>query len=173
MTNPITNYFSDEKRESILFIGLGFLSCAIAVFYLLIKQEPYYNGLAYAFVSIGLVKLVVGMTIFFRSDMDTVRVNHYVEREPKSLVDYEIPRMELVLKNLVIYRWVEGSLIILGLLLFFACESKTLGRGLGLGVFIESVVMLVLDYLAEKRGKAYMKYIQSVLRADTLKNNLE
>ena len=161
--NAITQYFGEEKRESIYFICIGFISFSISLFYLLFRKEPHLNGIAYAIVSIGLIQLVVGITVYLKSDLDTVRVMHYVEKEIKSIEDYEIPRMLVVIKHLVIYRWVEIALIIIGFLLVFIFEPKSLGNGLGIGLVIQTTIMFVLDYNAEKRGKAYLDYLKSLL----------
>lgn len=161
--NAITQYFGEEKRESIYFICIGFIAFSISLFYLLFRKEPHLNGIAYAIVSIGLIQLVVGITVYLKSDLDTVRVMHYVEKEIKSIEDYEIPRMLVVIKHLVIYRWVEIALIIIGFLLVFIFEPKSLGNGLGIGLVIQTTIMFVLDYNAEKRGKAYLDYLKSLL----------
>lgn len=160
--NAITQYFGEEKRESIYFVCIGFIACSFSLFYLLLRKEPHSNGIAYAFVSIGLIQLVVGITVYLKSDLDTVRVMHYVEKEIKSIQDHEIPRMLLIMKYFVIYRWVEIALIIIGFLLVFIFEPKTMGNGLGIGLVIQTTVMLVLDYNAEKRGKSYLDYLKTL-----------
>ena len=160
--DSVTQYFNKEKKESVYFISLGFLACLISVFYLFVKKQPFYNGVSYAFIAIGLIQLVVGISIYFRCDIDTVRVLHFIEKERKSIKDYEIPRMELVMKNFMIYRWVEMALIGVGLILFLRCELKSLGNGLGIGLFIQASIMLFLDYLAEKRGSVYLNYLISL-----------
>ena len=159
---PVTQYFKEEKKESVFFILIGLLSVLVSLFFLFVRDEAYFAGISYAIISIGLVQLVVGTTILLRSDIDIVRVNHFIERERKSIRDYEIPRMEQVMKNFVIYCWVEIGLIILGFLLFLNFDTKTMGKGLGLGLVIQSSIMLFLDFLAEKRGKEYISFLTSL-----------
>ena len=115
------------------------------------------------FFAFGLVQLVVGITVYMRCDLDTVRVSHFIEKEIKSINDYEIPRMELVMKNFLIYSWAEIALIAVGVVLFLFFESKSFGNGVGMGLIIQSSITLVLDYLAEKRGKVYLNYLMSLV----------
>ena len=92
----------------------------------------------------------------------------YIERDRKNIDDYEIPRMEVAIKNFVIYRRVESVLILLGLILLLSFPQKSITCGLGLGLTIQSSVMLLWDYLAEKRGSDYLKYLKSLAERDYL-----
>ena len=158
----VAHYFNAEKKESIYFIAIGFLACLLSLFYLFIKKEPYYNGISYAFISIGLIQLVVGISIYLRSDIDNVRVNYCIQKDRIAIKNEEIPRMKMVMHNFVIYRWVEIALIVISLFLLFYFASKTIGKGIGLGLLIQSSMMLLLDYLAEQRGKIYLGFLASL-----------
>lgn len=160
--NTVTRYFAEEKKESVLFVLIGFVACTLALYFLLVIKKPFFTGFSYALIALGLVQLVVGASIYYRCDLDTVRVNHYIERERKSIADYEIPRMQTVMKNFIIYRWAEIFLILTGLLLSRIMDKDSLFSGLGSGLAVQSSVLLILDYFAEKRGSAYLQYISGL-----------
>ncbi len=160
--DSVAQYFREEKKESVYFVCLGFVAYLISLLFLLLKKQPFYNAISYVFFAFGLVQLVAGITVYFRCDLDTVRVSHFIEKERKSINDYEIPRMELVMKNFLIFSWVEIALIAVGVILFLFFESKSFGNGIGIGLVIQSSIMLVLDHLAEKRGKVYINYLMSL-----------
>jgi hypothetical protein len=161
--DSVAQYFKEEKKESVYFVCYGFVACLIGLLFLLIKKEPFYNAISYVFFAFGLIQLVVGSTVYLRCDLDTVRVSHFIEKEIKSIYDYEIPRMELVMKNFLIYSWIEIALIAIGIVLFLLFESKSFTKGLGIGLVIQSSIMLVLDSLAEKRGRDYLNYLMSLV----------
>jgi hypothetical protein len=73
----------------------------------------------------------------------------------------EIPRMNKVMKNFVLYRYVEITLIFIGALLFFTSANTNFWRGLGLGLFLQASLVLTLDYFAERRGFNYLNYLNS------------
>ena len=158
----VTHYFKAEKKESVYFVAVGFLMCILSLFYLFVKNEPYYNGISYAFISIGFIQLVVGISIFFRSDIDNVRVNYCIQKDLIAIKKEEIPRMKTVMSNFLIYRWVEITLIVISLFLIFFFASKTIGKGIGIGLLIQSSIMLLLDYFAEQRGKIYLDFLTSL-----------
>jgi hypothetical protein len=111
---------------------------------------------------IALIQLVVGSSVYFRSPKDIARVNQIMQTETAKIQTEEIPRMETVMKNFVLYRWIEIALIVIGIVLFLYFQPMTLWKGVGLGLAIQSSFMLLLDYFAESRGKVYMDYLQDL-----------
>jgi len=70
----------------------------------------------------------------------------------------ELPRMKTVMKNFAIYRWVEISLLAVGLMMIFWFRNQDNRHwllGIGVGLAIQSALMLGADYFAEKRGHEY------------------
>jgi membrane-bound ClpP family serine protease len=67
--------------------------------------------------------------------------------------------MNVVEKNFVIYRWVELALLVVGLVCMFAFTQHPFIKGVGIGLFIQSALMLSLDFFAEKRGEEYLSYL--------------
>ncbi|MDZ4752289.1 MAG: hypothetical protein SGI87_11780, partial [Flavobacteriales bacterium] len=74
-------------------------------------------------------------------------------------VDLEKPRMEGVMNNFTIYRQVEIALLIASLAVIFIPFFSPYMKGLAAGLFLQSLLMLGLDYFAEKRGKEYTQVV--------------
>ena len=162
MIDSVLYYFKAEKKASIYCIVVGLFSIALTIYFLL-KGQPFYNGLSYALISVGLIQLIAGATIYFRSDMDVARVDYFIQKDFDIIKEKEIPRMDFQLKNLAIYRKVEIIFFVLGLMLWFSCKSLTLGKGIGIGLTIQSLIMFIFDYLAEQRGKVYFNFLKSIM----------
>ena len=160
----ITDYFNAEKFESLFFIGVGIIAVALDIYFWFIIKEPIYKGIAIPFVLVAFIQLTVGTTVYFRSPKDIVTVENIISNEPSKIHSEEIPRMNVVMKNFVIYRYVEIALMILGIILFFCFPSQNFWKGLGIGLFIQASLMLSLDYFAEKRGKDYLKQITNLTK---------
>jgi hypothetical protein len=161
------NYFKLEKAESLLFIGFGIVAIIIAAYFILGIKQSAYTGAAISITLIALIQLVVGTTVYFRSDKDIVRVEKMIKEQPLQLKTEEQPRMEVVMKNFLIYRYVEIALMLLGivLMMFFRhSEPLSLWYGFGWGLFIQSGVMLLLDFFAERRGHAYIDWLQKQIQ---------
>jgi Trk-type K+ transport system membrane component len=158
----ISKYFNAEKSESLLFVVVGIVALLLSAFLLMKMKQPFYTGMAYPLIVIALIQLVVGSSVYFRSPKDIARVNQIMQTETAKIQTEEIPRMETVMKNFVLYRWIEIALIVIGIVLFLYFQPMTLWKGVGLGLAIQSSFMLLLDYFAESRGKVYMDYLQDL-----------
>jgi hypothetical protein len=157
-------YFTEEKIESLFFIFLGFIAISLAFIFWFIIKYSFYTGFAYPLLIIGIIQLTVGTTVFFRTESDIKRVEHMIQNESELIGQKELPRMEIVMKNFVIYKWIEIVLILLGIFLYFHFRTSTqvFWKGLGLGLLIQSGIMLSLDFVAEKRGQIYANELKIV-----------
>ena len=165
----IYKYFIAEKQESLLFLIIGIAAILLAViFWFFIKTNPsFFKGAAIPLLAIGIIQSVVGYTVYARSDKQRTDIAYNVGVEPVSYVkNVELPRMKKVMKNFIIYRWVEIAFIFTGIVLVFLFRSnpdKTFWYGFGITLSIQAVIMLGADYFAEKRGEVYKNQLENVM----------
>lgn len=159
----IAKYFNAEKAESLLFILVGILAILLASYFFMKLKLPFYNGMAYPLIFVALIQITVGTSVYLRSPKDIMRVNQIVMHEKIKIQSEEIPRMQIVMKNFTIYKWVEISLLVLGILLFLYFEPATLWKGVGLGLLMQAGFMLLLDFFAESRGKVYLAFLNNLI----------
>jgi hypothetical protein len=158
--DPIVKYFDGEKAESYIFILLGFITFTMALYFVFGLKTYFWKGVAIPFVIVACLEFIVGYTIVTRSPKDITRVEHFVKSEPKNIKTLEMPRMEKVISNFLIFRYIEIALIILGVFLMYSSMNDTLWRGIGLGLFIQASIVLSLDFFAERRGHYYLEYLK-------------
>ena len=161
--DSISKYFNAEKNESILFIVIGVLALCISSYFIFKLKQHYFNGMSYSFIAIALIQITVGLSIFIRSPKDILRVNQIVQTNKTAIKTDEIPRMNKVMSNFILYRWIEIALIVVGIVLYFVFQTSSIYKGIGLGLIIQSSFMLILDYFAENRGKIYLEYLKSLM----------
>lgn len=160
--NPIVKYFNGEKAESYIFIIIGVISLAMALYFLFGLKTSFWKGVAIPFIIVACLEFIVGYTIVTRSPKDIKRVENLITSEPQNIKTLEIPRVEKVLSNFVIFRYVEIALIILGIALMYGSMNDTFLRGIGLGLFIQASIVLSLDFFAERRGYIYFEYLKEL-----------
>jgi hypothetical protein len=158
----ITKYFNAEKAESIIFILIGLVAILLSTYFFIRIKQPFYNGMSFSLIAIALIQLTVGSSVYLGSPKDIVRVSQILQTDKSKIQAEEIPRMEVVMKNFAMYKWIEIVLLIVGLIIFFYFQSATIWKGIGLGLFIQTGFMLLLDFFAESRGKTYLEYLQSI-----------
>lgn len=157
--DPIVKYFTGEKAESYLFLFMGVVALILAVGFLLGLKTAFWKGVAIPFLIVAALEIVVGYTIITRSPKDILRVENYLKSDPTKIIDQEIPRMEKVMSNFVVFRYLEITLIVFGIFLMYSTQKDTFLRGIGFGLFIQATIVLSLDFFAERRGKVYMDYL--------------
>lgn len=161
--NPIVKYFTGEKVESYLFLSFGIIGIVIAIFFYFVLKTSFLKGIAIPIVIVSILEIIVGVTIISRSPKDIERVQGYVSFNIEMIEKVEIPRMEKVMNNFVIFRYVEITLIIIGIIIMYSFKQNLLLNGIGLGLFTQSSVVLILDFFAERRGEIYLNYLRAFL----------
>jgi hypothetical protein len=166
----IEKYFTAEKSESLLFMIIGAVAIILAILFFFFLKTNWHRGAAIPFLVVGVMHLAVGYTVYKRSDADRLQNVYAYDMDPSSLKTKEIPRMETVSKNFLIYRYTEMALLLAGLGLFFYFKQdagKTFWVGLGLALAIEAAVSLGADYFAESRAKTYIKGLKEFTEIKT------
>lgn len=158
--NPVVKYFNGEKAESYIFILIGVVALAMALYFIFALKSSFWKGVAIPFIIVALLEFIVGYTIITRSPNDITRVETFIKKEPQNIKMLEVPRMEKVMSNFVIFRYAEIALIILGMALMYSSMNDTFLRGIGFGLFIQTSIVLCLDFFAERRGYHYMEYLK-------------
>jgi len=160
--NKIHDYFTGERNESLIFMAIGAVAIILSVYFWLVINSRYYNGVAWPLFFVALIQLTVGGLIYLRSPTDEKRVTNFYNSTPKNITHIEIPRMEKVMKNFIIYRYVEIGLMVLALIFFFITGRGGFWNGVCVGTFIQAGLMLLADGFAEQRGKLYLSFLNSV-----------
>lgn len=162
----IEKYFNAEKAESRLFIAIGCIGIILAIVFFFFLKTDLRKGMAVPFASVGLLLVIVGYTVYSRSDRQKAENIYAYETTPIRLREEELPRMKKVMKNFVLVRWIEIFLFISGAavyIYFIRDIHHDFWRGLGLALAIMAMLTLAADYFAEKRGNIYTKRLESFL----------
>lgn len=158
----LRRYFAAEKNESLLFMLIGATTLMTACFCWFWWKKPFYEGMAWPLMAIAIVELVVGGSVFFRTDGQVKSLEELFERSPADLAAAELPRMKTVMRNFQIYRRVEIAFMIVGLGLILWNVQSNFWKGCGAGMFLQGGLMLLADFFAEKRGMEYVEALNGI-----------
>jgi uncharacterized membrane protein len=156
----IQHYFQAEKQESLVFVIVGISALILGLYFLLNGSSKLLNGVSWPLIFVAFIQIVVGTFIFFRSPNDEKRVSNFAENSPKNIRNIEVPRMEKVMTQFKLYRYIEMGLMVMGLILFLLASPTGFWRGVGLGIIIQAGIMLLADSFAENRGQHYLAYLK-------------
>lgn len=165
----IEKYFLAEKQENLLLLIIGIAAVILAIVFFFGLKTNFAKGAAVPLLAIGLLMGIAGYTVYIRSDGDRKRNVYAYDMNPGSIKDNEIPRMEKVMKNFIVYRYAEMLLLITGVILFFYFrdnEAQAFWKGAGLTLAIMALIGLSADYFAEKRGAEYFTGLKIFINKD-------
>lgn len=160
--DAVSSYFDAERAESLLFMLVGATALCASAYLLIVRRQPFSRGLAFPLIAVALIQLSVGATVFVRSPSDASRVNAALESDRAHIAAVEVPRMKVVIRNFVLYRWIEIVLLLAGVALLLIAAKGTLMRGAGLGLALQSALMLTLDLFAERRAQVYLDMLTAL-----------
>jgi len=136
-----------------------------------ILKTAFWRGSAIPFVIVALLELIVGYTIVKRSPKDIMRVETFIKKESQNIKALEIPRMEKVMRNFIVFRSIEMALIIIGIALMYTSFNNPFWKGIGIGLFIQASTVLTLDFFAERRGHIYLNYLNEFVKKHESNNS--
>jgi hypothetical protein len=160
MEQQLISYFTAEKQEALLFMLVGVAALTASAW--LFKTGGRYKGMLYPLAAIALIQVTVGSTVYFRTDGQVAALSTQHQEDRAAFRAQEKQRMEAVTKNFVVYRWIEILLLGVGVVLVLAGRRNELWYAVGLGLTLQSAIMLVLDYLAERRADEYLWFVMGV-----------
>ena len=153
----IDSYFGAEKLESLLFIVVGALAIALAL--VLLRRRSSLRGMAIPLIAVALIQLVVGGTVYLRSDAQAAQLQQQARDAPAEFKRAETARMKTVIANFELYRSIEIGLLALGMAIVVLLRNREFWFAFGLGLVLQSGFMLALDHFAEARAHDYFKAV--------------
>jgi hypothetical protein len=160
MLNALNNYFVAEKQESVIFIVVGLLAIGFSLW--LWMNGHRLKSMAYPLVVIAMMQIVVGSTIYLRTDSQVSTLSTQLQVNPAALKADETARMETVMKNFSIYKAIEMLMLIMGVVMIAFFQRHDVAAGIGVGLVLQAAFTLTLDIFAETRGADYLFVVQRI-----------
>lgn len=160
MMNAMSNYFVAEKQESVIFVVVGLLAIGFSLW--LWMNGHRLKSMAYPLVVIALMQIVVGRTVYLRTDSQVSTLTAQLQVNPAALKAEETTRMETVMKNFSVYKSIEMLLLIIGVAMIAFFQRHDVAAGIGVGLVLQAAFTLTLDIFAESRGADYLSAVQRI-----------
>lgn len=162
MHAALITYFAGEKRESLLFLLVGGAAIALSAYFWMTSNPQ--RAMGYPLVAVALIQLVVGWTVYARTDRQVRDLHTLLARNPGAYVGEEIPRMMKVQRSFQIYKWIEILLLSAGAVGMLLSRGRPTLHAVSLGLALQSSLMLVFDVVAERRADVYVEQIRKLIR---------
>ena len=160
MQAQLLGYFAEEKAESLLFIIAGVLALVASVW--LWRTGSSYRAMAFPLVAVALIHLVVGGSVYLRTDGQVAALTAQLAQAPSAFQAAELTRMGVVMRNFALYKLIELALLAAGIAMTYAFRHREALYAVGIGLVIQAGVTLVADLFAEKRGDTYLAALRAL-----------
>jgi hypothetical protein len=157
MPGYLATYFQAEKQESAVFVVMGFVAIVLAV--AVWRRFPRYRAVAYPLVAIAFIQILVGGTVWFRTDGQVAALVEQRRTDPAAFRAAEVARMAEVMASFQLYKAIEIVMVVAGTLLVLFLRKRPALGAIGLGCLLQGSAMLVFDLFAEERGRTYVEAI--------------
>jgi hypothetical protein len=162
MLSQLDAYFAAEKAESLLFLLAAAIALAFSAFALWRLRDSLFKGLAIPLLLVGLIQLVVGASIFARTEAQLAELKAQYRVAPSTFKAQELSRMTGVSRSFGVYKGIEIAFVVVGLALALTRRAGRFWRGFGLGMLVQGALMLPADLLAEHRAAGYIRAIEAL-----------
>jgi hypothetical protein len=159
MHEHLLAYFSAEKQESLLFIIIGVV--AFIVSFVVWKTD--YKTMAFPLIAIGIIQLIVGASVYFRTDAQVQSLTAQLQSAPDQFQKDELARMKTVNANFKLYKLIEVLLLAVGIILSYAFSQSMTWYSIAIGLIAQASIMLLFDLFAEKRAHEYAAALERML----------
>lgn len=158
MEDPVRRYFGAEKRASLLFLATGIAATLFSAA-LWAAGHPW-RWIAVPFVAVGALQVVVGATVFLRTDAQVAALVAQARDDPARFRADETARMERVVRSFATYKAVALVVLALGVALVAVSRGRASFLSGGVGCVVQASVTLLLDLAAERRAAAYLERVR-------------
>jgi Mg2+/citrate symporter len=163
----IEKYFLTEKNAGLIFLIVGIIALLIAAGFFFFWKTNFAKGAAIPLLIFGLVQAVAGFAVYKSSDNQRIDMVYSFDMNPSKLRNEELPRMKMVNRNFVIYKWIEIALIITAIVLIVLYrnnEEKVFLFGFAITLLIQSALMFSADFVAAKRASIYTQQLETLIK---------
>jgi len=153
----LTAYFTAEKHGGLLLVALAAASLALAIY--LFATKSLFSAMAWPILVLGGIELVIGLTVATRAPAQIAEIAAGLAAKRAVTITAEVERMARVNGTFELITKVEIALIAVSILFVIVRPApETLGA-IGLGILLQSAVLLTFDTFAHHRAIHYVEWL--------------
>ncbi len=153
----LTAYFTAEKHGGLLLVALAAASVALAVH--LFATKSVFSAVAWPVLVLGGIELVIGLTVATRTSAQLADIEAGLQARRTVTITTEIERMARVNGTFVLIKKVEMALIGISVLFLIVQPAPATLGSIGLGILLQSAVLLAFDTFAHHRALRYVEWL--------------
>jgi hypothetical protein len=154
----LRHYFNEEVKGAWVFVALGILALAAGLW--LWRSQGAFRHACWPLAALALLQLGVGVVIVQRAPAQQAALEQTLAQQPAAFKAMESERMARLLDAFRFYKLIEIALVLVALGLALFLPHNDLARGWGLGLLLQSALLLSAGLVAELRAETYLDAIR-------------
>ena len=145
----ILKFYKAQKAQGLLCTIIGFIAIIISL--LFVFTLPLFI--------IGILQVYFGINTYKNTPIHLLLVQGFVKENQASMSNIEIPYIH---KEILFQKKMINIFLILNalaVLFIFIFNNALFLQGLGIGLFIQSLIVITANYFAAQRSQIYLKWL--------------
>ncbi len=155
----ILKFYKAHNAQGLLFIIIGFIAIIISLLFVFNVNNVFSNGITLPLFIIGILQVYFGINTYKNTPIHLLLVQGFVKENQASMSNIEIP---FIYKEILFQKKMINIFLFLNALavLFIFIFNNTLFlQGIGIGLFIQSLIVITANYFAAQRSQIYLKWL--------------
>ncbi|MEL6718037.1 MAG: hypothetical protein AAFP82_04920 [Bacteroidota bacterium] len=159
----IINFYRAERKEALFMLLWGVIVTGITIWALFQIEEIFWRGMSFSVLPLSFIQLLTGVRNLLFANRKKSNIVNGIKTETEKAIDTEKIRTLNSQIRLRIYRVIEQILFCLGFLFMLIGGVFSLSvflAGSGIGIMLQTAVLLIQDLFAEWRTSLYLEELE-------------
>ncbi len=155
----IQKFYNAQKAQSLLFFILGSLATVLAICLLITDSSRVFFGFAIPFFCFGITQIILGFKTYIKTNSERQFVMLAAKENTQQIITIEIPRINKILTDYNRKNYFFLGLNALSIVLFTIFSNTPMVKGIGLALFVQSLIHISSLYFENNRSQIYFKWL--------------
>ncbi|MFY7733087.1 MAG: hypothetical protein ACOVSR_06350 [Bacteroidia bacterium] len=155
----IQKFYNAQKAQSLLFLVLGIFATILSIYFFIASINAISLGFAIPFFVFGLTQTILGFKTYIKTNSEREFVMLSAKENIQQIITIEIPRINKILTDYNRKNHVFLGLNALSIVLFTVFANTPMLKGIGLALFVQSLIHISSLYFENNRSQIYFKWL--------------
>ena len=155
----IQKFYNAQKAQSLLFLVLGSIATMLSIYFFIASINTISLGFAIPFFVFGLTQTILGFKTYIKTNSEREFVMLSAKENVQQIITIEIPKINKILTDYNRKNYVFLGLNAISIVLFIIFSNTPMVKGIGLALFVQSLIHISSLYFENNRCQFYFKWL--------------
>lgn len=155
----IQKFYNAQKAHSLLFLVIGSFAVLVSVYLFIAGISTMSIGFAVPFLVFGLFQTILGFKTYNKTNSEHQFAMLSAKKNTSQIINTEIPKINKILTNYNRKIYILLGLNALSIVLFTIFANTPLIKGIGLALFLQSLIHITSLHFENNRSQIYFKWL--------------